>query len=94
MKPLSEEQITAALTELEGWSYNDNAIQKDFSFANFKQAMAFMVRVGFEAEAHQHHPNLANVYNSVSISLQTHDAGNKVTQKDLDLAKAIESADH
>lgn len=49
-----------------------------------------MVRVGFEAEALVHHPNWSNVYNSVSITLNTHDAGDQVTEKDIELAKAIE----
>lgn len=89
--PLNTEQINKELSDLNGWKYEDNSISKEFEFSNFKEAMGFMVRVGFEAEALVHHPNLSNVYNSVSISLQTHDAGDKVTQKDIDLAKAIEA---
>ncbi len=50
-----------------------------------------MVRIGLEAEKQVHHPELFNVYNTVKISLSTHDADDKVTQKDVDLAKAIES---
>jgi len=49
-----------------------------------------MVRVGFEAEKQAHHPEWFNVYNRVEISLSTHDAGGKVTEKDILLAKAIE----
>jgi 4a-hydroxytetrahydrobiopterin dehydratase len=49
-----------------------------------------MTRVAFEAEAHQHHPNWSNVYNTVSFALNTHDAGDKVTDKDRELADAID----
>jgi 4a-hydroxytetrahydrobiopterin dehydratase len=50
-----------------------------------------MVRVGFEAEAMDHHPDWSNVYNRVRIRLTTHDAGDKVTAKDVDLARRIET---
>lgn len=90
MDPLSEEQIEKELENLDGWSFEDDTITKDFSFPDFKEAMSFMVRVGFEAEALVHHPDWSNVYNSVSITLSTHDAGDKVTEKDIKLAKAIE----
>lgn len=90
MNPLSEQEIKQELENLDGWSFEDDTITKDFSFSNFKEAMAFMVRVGFEAEALVHHPDWSNVYNSVSITLSTHDAGDKVTEKDIKLAKAIE----
>lgn len=90
MDPLSEQQIEQELESLNGWSFEDDTITKDFSFPDFKEAMSFMVRVGFEAEALVHHPDWSNVYNSVSIRLSTHDAGDKVTEKDIKLAKAIE----
>lgn len=89
-KALTESQINEHITELDGWTYADNKISKEFSFSDFKEALAFVVRVGFEAEDQVHHPEIFNVYNTVRISLQTHDAGDKVTQKDIDLAKAIE----
>lgn len=90
MDPLSEQQIEQELKNLDGWAFEDDSISKDFSFSDFKDAMSFMVRVGFEAEKLVHHPNWSNVYNSVSITLNTHDAGDKVTEKDFKLAKAIE----
>lgn len=90
MDPLSEQQIEQELENLDGWSFEDDTITKDFSFPDFKEAISFMVRVGFEAEALVHHPDWSNVYNSVSIRLSTHDAGDKVTEKDIKLAKAIE----
>lgn len=90
MDPLSKQQIEKELEQLDDWRYEDDTITKDFSFSDFKEAMSFMVRVGFEAEALVHHPDWSNVYNSVSIRLSTHDAGDKVTEKDIKLAKAIE----
>lgn len=91
MKPLNKDRIQKELAELPGWMHEDNKISKKFEFTNFKEALAFIVRVGMEAEANEHHPNLFNVYNQVTIGLQTHDAGNMVTEKDITLAKAIES---
>ncbi|MEM1353689.1 MAG: 4a-hydroxytetrahydrobiopterin dehydratase [Planctomycetota bacterium] len=87
---LPANQITAALQDLPGWAYADEKIGKAYQFNDFRQALAFIVRVGLEAETAGHHPELFNVYNRVTIHLNTHDAGGKVTQKDLDLAGAIE----
>lgn len=63
---------------------------KTFVFGSFREALSFMVRVGFEAEALNHHPEWSNVYNRVVIRLTTHDAGNKVTTSDLELVRRIE----
>jgi 4a-hydroxytetrahydrobiopterin dehydratase len=90
-QPLSEKEISEALNSLDGWEFEDDEISKDFEFNDFSEALGFIVRVGLEAEKQVHHPQLFNVYNTVSIGLNTHDAGDKVTQKDVDLAKAIES---
>lgn len=72
------------------WKEEDNKLKRTFKFENFQEAFAFMTRVAFLAEAHQHHPNWSNVYNTVEIDLFTHDSGNKVTEKDRKLAKAID----
>ena len=90
-KPLTTAEIDAALAGLPGWSLAGDALAKDFKFGNFREAMAFMVRVGFEAEAMDHHPDWTNVYNRVAIRLNTHDAGGKVTAKDVELAKKIQA---
>ncbi|NBC02572.1 MAG: 4a-hydroxytetrahydrobiopterin dehydratase, partial [Bacteroidetes bacterium] len=66
MDPLSKKQIEEELEQLDGWSFEGDTITKDFSFPDFKEALSFMVRVGFEAEALVHHPDWSNVYNSVS----------------------------
>lgn len=73
------------------WLEEDNKLKRDFEFSDFSEAFGFLSRVAIEAEKAQHHPEIFNVYNKVSISLSTHDAGNKVTEKDHNLAKDIDS---
>ncbi len=90
MEALTESQIKEELVSLSGWSFKDDMIYKKFEFKDFKEALGFIVRVGVEAELLGHHPNLSNVYNRVTIALQTHDVGNKVTAKDFELATRIE----
>ena len=87
---LSSDQVSTELQSLSGWEFHENAIHKQFQFQNFREAISFIVRLSFEAEAANHHPELHNVYNRVKISLKTHDANDQVTQKDIDLARAIE----
>ncbi len=89
MKTLSKEQIDKYLEQFSNWSYDDNAIHISLEFEDFKSAFAVMTRMAFEAERLQHHPNWSNTYNTVNISLSTHDAGG-VTEKDFELAKAFE----
>lgn len=89
-KALSPEQITSYLYDLPGWEYDEHSLKKHFELGDFKEAMSFLVRLAFHAEAANHHPEIWNVYNKVKITLTTHDADNRVTQKDIDLAKAIE----
>lgn len=72
------------------WKEEDNQLKRSFKFKDFTQAFAFMTEVAFAAEAQQHHPNWSNVYNTVSFALNTHDAGDTVTEKDRKLAKAID----
>ena len=67
----------------------DNALVAELVFADFREAFAFMTEVAALAEARQHHPDWSNVYNRVAIRLSTHDAGNRVTEKDRELASAI-----
>ena len=90
-EPLTTEKIEAALADLPGWSHQDDRIKKSFSFDNFRAATAFIVRLSFEAEQRDHHPEIFNCWNRVEIALNTHSAGGKVTAKDLDLATAIEA---
>ena len=84
--PLAEAEIRAALVGLPGWTLERDALTKTYKFGSFREAMSFMVRAGFEAEAMDHHPEWTNVYNRVTVRLNTHDAGGKVTAKDVELA--------
>ena len=73
------------------WQIQENKLYKKFQFNNFSEAFAFMTRVAIEAEKANHHPYWSNVYNTVEIWLNTHDAGNTVTEKDHQLAKKIDA---
>ena len=90
MIPLSEEKISEKIKELNGWIWENNCLKKEFEFSNFRDAMTFLVRISYEAEGMDHHPEISNCYNRVSLSLNTHDAGGKVTEKDFSLALAID----
>ena len=73
------------------WEQTDNKLYRKFQFANFSEAFAFMTRVAIEAEKMDHHPYWSNVWNTVEIWLNTHDAGNTVTEKDHKLASRIDA---
>lgn len=89
MEKYTEEKISAALQNLKDWYFIDNAIEKKFQFRDFVTALGFIVKVGLIAEKKNHHPELYNVYNKLTIRLATHDADG-VTNKDFELAKAID----
>lgn len=88
--PLTRKEIKLALGTLPGWKFAKNTLAKEFKFGSFREAMSFMVRAGFEAEAMDHHPDWTNVYNRVAVRLSTHDAGGRVTAKDIALAKRLQ----
>ena len=92
-KRLTESERDAALASLPGWTFNPGArgIERDFAFADFATAFAFMTQVAAIAEAMDHHPDWSNVWNRVAILLTTHDAGN-VTALDIDMARRIDTA--
>jgi 4a-hydroxytetrahydrobiopterin dehydratase len=73
------------------WEEKDNQLYRQFVFNNFMDAFAFMTKVAMLAEKANHHPTWSNTWNKVEIWLSTHDAGNVVTDKDLDLSKAIDN---
>ena len=81
-----------ALQRLNGWIYDpqSDAISHDFRFKTFSDAFSFMTRVALAAEKMDHHPDWSNSYNSVTITLTTHDAGG-LSGKDIALAKAIDA---
>jgi 4a-hydroxytetrahydrobiopterin dehydratase len=91
MPKLTDAELTALLSEMEGWTSLGNAIHKEFGFPGFRGAIAFVNRVAERAESAGHHPDMEIHFNRVFISLSTHDAGG-VTEKDAVLAAEIDEA--
>ena len=77
---------------LEGWVELEEAkaIHKTFKFADFNAAFAFMTACALKAEQMNHHPEWSNVYNTVNVTLTTHDVG-EVTAKDIELARFMDA---
>lgn len=88
---LSDLEIRRALGGLPGWSRKGDALNKTYSFARFADGIRFVDQVAAVADAMNHHPDIDVRYTNITFTLSTHDAGG-VTQRDLDLAKAIEQA--
>lgn len=88
---LDDDEIRAALAVLQGWRHEGDHLVREFTFDGFREAIAFVVRIADAAEAANHHPELTNVYASVTVRLTSHDAGG-ITRRDVDLAHAIQSA--
>jgi len=88
---LNADARSAALARLSGWIHDPeaDAITRDFRFRDFSEAFGFMARVALLAQAANHHPEWSNVYDKVTITLSTHDAGG-LTEKDVALAEAID----
>jgi len=88
---LSQEARAAALARLPHWQVVEgrDAISRQLKFADFNAAFAFMTRVALVAEKMNHHPEWTNVWNTVDITLTSHDAGG-LTERDVKLAEAIE----
>jgi 4a-hydroxytetrahydrobiopterin dehydratase len=72
------------------WKEKNNSLYRKIEFKDFSEAFAFMSRVALAAEKMNHHPKWTNVYNTVEIWLNTHDAGDVVTEKDQKLANKID----
>jgi 4a-hydroxytetrahydrobiopterin dehydratase len=91
MPRLSDDDVRAALAgDLPGWSFDGDAIHKEFVFKGFLSAIAFIDRLAPKADEARHHPDLENHYNRVLVTLSTHDEGG-VTDRDIALARAIEA---
>ena len=84
-EPLPQELSDAGWTVAE----DGKSIARSYKFKNFREALAWMVRAGFEAESMDHHPDWSNSYNRVEVRLTTHDKGG-LTDKDIDLARRLE----
>jgi 4a-hydroxytetrahydrobiopterin dehydratase len=86
---LTDDERTAALARLDGWTLQEGKLNKRFVFGDFVEAFGFMARVALLAERADHHPEWSNVYRSVEIDLTTHDVGG-ISDRDAALAEAID----
>jgi 4a-hydroxytetrahydrobiopterin dehydratase len=73
------------------WREENNSLTKDYEFDSFISAFSFITRVAIVAEKMNHHPEIVNTYNHVTLRLSTHDAGNTITAKDHELASRIDA---
>jgi len=90
MTPLTPQELEQAVEQLTAWEVQDDLLVTAFEFDDFSEAMHFVNHVAQIADEHQHHPRIIIDYTVVQIELQTHDAGDKITQKDIDLAHVID----
>jgi 4a-hydroxytetrahydrobiopterin dehydratase len=86
---LNDSEIESALRGAAGWRRSGENIEKSFAFETFRDAIAFIVLVGIEAETMNHHPEFTNSYNIVSFAFCTHDVGRKITDTDIKLAERL-----
>jgi 4a-hydroxytetrahydrobiopterin dehydratase len=90
MSLLTKDEITKNLTSLSGWVQEGSQIEKQFQFKDFAEALAFVNKVGVEADKMNHHPDIfIHSWNKVKITISTHSEGG-ITKKDFQLAEKIE----
>lgn len=88
-KALDRDAIEEELETLEGWTLADEKLHKSFEFDDFVSAFGFLAKVALHAERANHHPEIRNVYNEVTIDLTTHDAGG-ISDLDVQMARTID----
>ncbi|HEY7588082.1 MAG TPA: 4a-hydroxytetrahydrobiopterin dehydratase [Thermoplasmata archaeon] len=86
---LAEEEIRTHLADIPDWHREGKSLTRNWTFEDFLSALAFINKVGRLAEAENHHPDIYNSWNRVTLALTTHDAGG-LTEKDFRLAKKID----
>lgn len=84
----TEDELIKQMALFPGWELRDAALERQFLFKDFSESLAFIVQVGILAEKADHHPVIHNVYNQVSLRLNTHSAG-AITNKDTEMALQI-----
>lgn len=84
----TEDELKQQLSQFPGWELNESTLERHFVFKDFSESLAFIVQVGILAEKTDHHPVIHNVYNQVSLRLNTHSA-NAITSKDTEMALQI-----
>jgi 4a-hydroxytetrahydrobiopterin dehydratase len=86
---LEDAEVDRVLRALDGWQRDGDALVRELTFPSFRDAIDFVVRVADLAEEADHHPELSNVYDRVTVRLTSHDVG-AITDRDADLARAID----
>ena len=87
---LEEQEIQTRLQQMSGWSRQGDAIVKQYTLAGFADAIAFVTRLAFDAEAADHHPDILISYKRVTLTYSTHSEGG-LTQKDFDGARIADA---
>lgn len=90
MALLTEKEVQQELKALHGWEWEGDAIQKQYSFGSFAEAMKFANRVASVAEEQNHHPDILISYSKVTLTTSSHDVGG-LTSRDFRLAKAVDA---
>lgn len=88
---LSDNDITAGLSQLTGWERSGDSITKTYKFESYAAGLAFASAAGIVADGKDHHPDIFIGWKKVTLTFTTHDAGSKISQKDLDTAAAIDA---
>jgi 4a-hydroxytetrahydrobiopterin dehydratase len=88
MGKLTDKEIQEKLPALDGWKYEAGALVRDYAFADFAAAFAFVVRLALLAEKANHHPDIDIRYNKLRVALVSHDSGG-VTGRDISMATEI-----
>lgn len=89
-QPLAPDEIRARLAEVPDWNLQENQIERELTFADFREAIAFLTLIAFDAEEADHHPDITVNYKRLGLALTTHSAGG-LTAKDFDLARVIDA---
>ena len=89
MSILEPDTVRQAVADLDGWTVEGDALVRRLKFPSFRAAIDFIGRVADLADPVNHHPDLFNSYRRVEVRLTSHDVGG-ITQRDLDLAAAID----
>jgi len=89
--PLTDAEITEKLALLDGWKRDGDTLTKTFKLDSYMAGLALAATVGTIAEGFDHHPDLYIGYKTVKVSFTTHDAGHKISQKDVDAAATIDA---
>jgi 4a-hydroxytetrahydrobiopterin dehydratase len=90
MKRLDDAKVRGAMAAVPGWTLEGNAIRRQFTLGSFADAIAFVTRLAFDAEAADHHPDIQINYKRVTLIYSTHSEGG-LTQKDFDGARTADA---